>query len=248
MNYYQEFNGYGKELTKLLTNKINRMVDFASVNSDAFENKYGTGPVRSKLYWLGACEGLLLDDLMPSWKEKIFGHKVYLSDLLKASVNLTPSQLQQYLEAAKRDYYYDKALADKQLFEKDGERYAQQKVDKILKTDKTLVIISYADYVDRAYLNRFTPFGVTKVNQSITIFDLVPVLIVFKEGVKLDMRQALPVIIDKEKKQVAFAIDSAPSTIKLIDGNKFDNTDFLLSGADMEISTSGNVVEIKFRK
>ena len=248
MNYYAQFNGYGDALTKLLEGKINKMVDFVSVNNDAFENKFGSGPLKFKLYGLGACEGLLLDDLMPSWKSKIFNENVYLSDLLKESVKLSATQVQEYLQSAKKDYNYEKALADKQQFQKEGEIYAQNKANQILKTDKTLIRITYSGFAERASLSRFTPFGITKVSQNMSIYDLVPVLINFRDGVKLDMRKVYPVIIDKEKKQVLFAINTAPSELKLLDGNKFDNTDFLLSGADMSVSINGNIVDITFKK
>jgi hypothetical protein len=247
MNYYAGFNGYEGTLSKMLIDEINSMVAFVSVINDAFANKFGTGPLRFKLYKLGACESLLLDDLMPSWKENIFNDNVYLCDLLKESLKLSPSQLQQYLQTAKTEYNYDKAYSDKLQFQKDGEQYARNKADKIFNTDKTLIRISYEGFTDKAYLYRFTPFGITKVNQSSTIYDLVPILIGFKEGVKLDMKQATPVLIDKEKKQVVFAVTTAATDIKLVNGDKIDCNDFLLSGANMEISILGNIVNIKFR-
>ncbi len=247
MNYYAEFNGYGNALTKLLEEKINKMVEFVSVNNDAFENKFGTGPLRFKLYGLGACEGLLLDEIMPSWKGRIFKDKAYLSDLLKETVHLSPEQLQQYLQAAKRGYNYDKAYADKLQFEKDGLAYAQHKADKILKTEKTVVRISYDGFADKAFLYRFTPFGITRVNQYQSIYDLVPILIGFKDGVELDMKQPYPVLMDKEKKQVLFAVNISPSEIKTTGGNKIDNSDFTLFGTNMEIRVSGNIVDIRLK-
>ncbi len=247
MNYYPEFNGYGNTLSKVLEEKINRMVDFVSVNNDAFENKFGTGPLRFKLYGLGACEGLLLDELMPSWKGRIFKDKEYLSDLLKEAVHLTPAQLQQYLQAAKRDYHYEKAYTDKLQFEKEGQAYAQGKADKILKTEKTLVRITYDGFAEKAFLYRFTPFGITKVNQYQSIYDLVPILIGFKDGVELDMKQPYPVMMDKQKKQVLFAVHISASEIKVEGGNKIDNSEFSLFGANMEVSVSGSIVDIRLK-
>jgi len=247
MNYNAEFGGYGPALSKLLEEKINAMVDFVAVNNNAFKNKFGTGPLRFKLYSLGACEGLLLDELMPSWKSQIFQDKKYLGDLLKESVHLSPQQLQHYLQTAKRDYHYEQAYADKLLFEKEGQDFVQSKADKILKTDKTLVRISYGNFADKAYVLRFTPFGITKINPQQRIYDLVPILVGFKTGVELNMKQALPVIIDAEKQQLLFAVNIAPAEIKTSEGNKIDNPDFLLFGTNMEISLSGNVVDIRLK-
>lgn len=247
MNYYPEFNGYGNALTKVLEDKINKMVEFVSVSNDAFENKFGTGPLRFKLYGLGACQGLLLDELMPLWKKRIFKDKEYLSDLLKEALHLSPRELQQYLQEAKKNYNYEKAYSDKLQFEKEGQAYAQRKLDKILKTEKTLVRISYDGFAEKAFLYRFTPFGITKVNQYQSIYDLVPLLIGFKDGVELDLKQPYPVLMDKEKKQVLFSANILPAEIKITGQNKIDNRDFILFGTNMEISVSGNIVDIRLR-
>ena len=247
MNYYPEFKGYGKALDTLLHEKLNRMIDFVSSDNDAFENKYGTGPVRFRLYPLGASEGLLLDEVMPSWKNKIFADKVYLCDLLKEAVHLTGNQLNEYLDSAKNEYGFMKIVADKIQFEADGKKYAQQKADNILNTNQTLIKINYKDFVERAFVYRFTPFGITKVTDSISIFDLVPVLVGFKDSVELDMKDAIPVLIDKGHKYVAFALHVPADDIKISPSGNIETKDFSLYGAAMDLNKSGNVVEIKFK-
>lgn len=248
MYYYPKFNGYGNALNQYLEDKINHMANFASVNNDAFENKYGTGPVRFRLYGIGACEGLLLDELMPTWKEKIFANNVYLIDLLKQSLQLSPDQYTHYLNLAKTNYNYEKALAEKTIFQKDGLAFAQQKADRIIHTDKTLIKIHYGAVTDKVFLYRFTPFGITRVNAQTVIYDMVPLLLGFKDGVELDMKQAYPVIMDKEKKQIVFTTSIPAKEIKLIDKNKIDNTDFTISGIPMEIIISGNIVDIRMKQ
>jgi hypothetical protein len=248
MYFYPNFNGYGNGLAKYLENKITQMANFASVNNDAFENKFGTGPVRFRLYGIGACEGLLLDELMPNWKEKIFADNVYLIDLLKQAVNLSSAQQTRYLELAKKNYGYEQALSEKTGFQKLGLEFAQQKANRILNTEKSLVRIHYGSVTDKVFLYRFTPFGITRVNTQTVIYDMVPLLLGFKDGVELDMKQAYPVIMDKEKKQIIFAASIPAKEIKLIDKNKIDNTDFTISGIPMEITVSGNVVDIKMKQ
>jgi len=48
----------------------------------------------------------------------------------------------------------------------------------------------------------FTPFGVTWLNEKSAIYDLVPVQVFFKEGAVLQMKKIIPVLIDKEKKEI----------------------------------------------
>src|SRR6266568_859439 len=164
----------------------------------------GAGPLRFKLYELGAVQALLLDEVMPSWKGKIFNKDVYLTDLLKQSVSLSESDMAQYLEKAKSEYDYNQAYETKLRFEKEGKEKAQELFDAIFKTQKTLVQISYEGSTERIGLG-YTPFGVTQITPRSAIYDLTPIRVVFKNGVELQMKQVIPVFIDREKKLIAFA-------------------------------------------
>ena len=118
-------------------------LNIVAVNDDRFGNKFGSGPLRFRLYDLGACQALLLDDVLPHWKDKIFQPKEYLTNLLRQSVGLTKEELKRYLALAKLEYKYDEAYRTKLEFEKEGKLKIEEKVASILKTDKTLVKISY---------------------------------------------------------------------------------------------------------
>jgi len=221
-------------------------VNIVAVNDDRFGNKFGTGPLRYKLYDLGACQALLLDDVMPGWKEKIFRPNIYLTDLLKQSVALNTDEFRRYLDLAKEEYKYEEIYRNKVDFEKDGKRKIEEKVASILKTEKTLVKISYGGMTKKAIVARFTPFGVTQVGKQTAIYEMVPILIMFKKGVRLDFRQAVPVLVDQEKQQIIFAIDTLPSNLITDSQNRLDIPEFSLT-SPMNIQKEGNTVYIQLK-
>ncbi len=246
MFYYNGFKGYAGILNKQFQNRMKNMVNIVAVNDDRFGNKFGSGPLRFKLYDLGACQALLLDEIMPTWKEIIFGNNVYLIDLLKKAVDLSPPELIKYLELAKSEYKYDEAYKVKIEFEKEGKKKIEEKLSAILKTDRTLVKIMYGGFIDKIRYG-FTPFGVTQISKRSAIYDMISMNIMFKEGVELRMKQVVPVLIDRENKMIAFAVTTPLSKFDLSIPNKVDTEEFILSGATIESKQEGNTIEIHLK-
>lgn len=246
MYFHQGFNGYRGILAKQFRDRIDNMVNVVAVNDDRFGNKFGSGPLRFKLYDLGACQALLLDYVMPRWKEKIFQPTTYLTDLLKQSMSLNADELKRYLDQAKVEYRYDEAYRSKVEFEKEGKRKIEEKVTSILKTEKTLVEISFEGVTKKARVARFTPFGITQVGKQSAIYEMVPALIIFKKGVMLDFREAIPVLVDQEKQQIIFAVDTPPSKFIVGFQNKLDIAEFSLT-TPMDIRHEANTVHIQLK-
>lgn len=245
--YYQNgFNGYRGVLTKEFRNRMNNMVDVVAVNDDRFGNKFGSGPLRFKLYELGACQALLLDEVMPEWKENIFEDGVYLGNMLKQSVALPELEMKRYLEQAKSEYEYHDAYRSKLQFEKEGKENIQRRLDAILHTDRTLVKISYEGFAEKIGI-AYTPFGVTQITQKSGIYDMVPIAVSFKEGAELQMQQVIPVLIDRENKLIAFVVTTPISELAVGPENRLETGEFVLSGAGMDIKRKGNTLEIQLK-
>ncbi len=244
--FHQGFNGYRGVLAKQFRVAMDNMVNIVAVNDDRFGNKFGSGPLRFKLYDLGACQALLLDYVMPSWKEKIFQPTIYLTDLLKQSIALKADELKQYLDQAKVEYKYDEAYRSKVGFEKEGKQKIKEKVASILKTEKTLVEISFGGLTKKARVARFTPFGVTQVGKQSAIYEMVPALIIFKKGVMLDFKQPVPVLVDQDKQKIIFTVDTPPSKLIADSQNRLDIAEFSLT-TPMDIQYKGNTVLIQLK-
>lgn len=246
MYYHNGFNGYRGILAQQFQDKMNNMVNIVAVNDDRFGNKFGSGPLRFKLYELGACQALLLDEVMPAWKDKIFDDGVYLCDMLKQSVALSASDLERYLELAKSEYKYNKVHENKLQFEREGKEYIQRKLESILQSNLTRVKISYEGFAEKIGLS-YTPFGVTQISKKSAIYDLVPIKVSFKEGVELQLKQVIPVLIDREKKMIAFAVSTPLSKFGSGPQNKLETDEFVLSTTKMEIKREGNAIEIQLK-
>jgi hypothetical protein len=244
--YEQGFNGYREVLSKRFRDAMDNMVNIVAVNDDRFGNKYGSGPLRFRLYDLGACQALLLDYTMPGWKEKIFQPTVYLTDLLKQSVDLTDDELKRYLDLAKEEYNYKEAYRIKLEFEKEGKRKIEEKVASILNTEKTLVKIFYGGMTEKAIVARYTPFGVTQVSKQSAIYEMVPSLIIFKKGVMLDFKQAIPVLVDQEKQQIIFSVDTSPGNFIVDSKDGLDLDEFTLT-TPVDIKQEANTIYLELK-
>lgn len=245
MYYRQGFNGYRAVLPQRFRDAMTNMVNVVAVNDDRFGNKFGSGPLRFKLYELGACQALLLDYAMPPWKERIFADGIYLSALLQQAVGLSADDLQRYLEKAKIEYKYNEAYQSKLQFEEEGKKKIQEKLAAIYETEHTCVEISYDGFVEKVQLGGFTPFGVTQVSKRSTIFDLIPMTVIFKEGIELHLKVVTPVLIDRDRKLIAFAINTPASKLAGGNGSTLDVDEFTLSSSKIEIKQSGNKVRIQ---
>jgi CRISPR/Cas system CMR subunit Cmr4 (Cas7 group RAMP superfamily) len=246
MYYHYGFNGYKSELPKIFKKRADNMMKIIALSDNRFGNKYGTGPVRFRLYESGAAIAFILDDVNPEWKKTIFNDKVFLFEILKNSLKLSPEEEKNYLEKAKLKFGYEDAFKEKLIFEEDGKKFRKAKLDEILNTEKTLVTISYEGFVERAGVIRYTPFGITAVDDKTNIFDMVPVVVLFKEGVTLDMLKAIPVCVDKLNKRVVFAVSSLPGGIVRNSDGTIECSEFILKGAKTKLSLEGNKVNIGF--
>lgn len=237
------FNGYKGVLSAQFKNEMENMVKIISLSDDRFSNKFGTGPMRLRLYYSGACIALLLDYVMPEWKTQIFNNGIYLGELLKNSVGLKENEIKNYLEKAKTDYSYNQIFADKKDFENEGKSKIQEKLDAIIKTKNTLITVSYSNYPVIKGMN-YTPFGVTQVNENSAIYDLVPITLYFEKTKKLTLKKVIPVLVDRDKKEITFETKTLASDIGVTETTGIDNEEFAISNMGFEIKKEDNHVTI----
>ncbi|HEX7502413.1 MAG TPA: hypothetical protein VF451_03240 [Acidobacteriota bacterium] len=242
--YYQNgFNGYKGVLAGQFANEIADMEKIVSVSDDRFGNKFGAGPMRYRLYYLGACQALLLDESAPGWKAKIFTDGVYLGDLLKAAVKLSPREMKTYLEKAKADYDYGRIYQDKLLFAREGKNRIQDKLNAILNTKNTLVTISYARLGDKLGMS-YTPFGVTQVSEGAAIYDLVPIEVRFNDKTALKLKKTIAVYIDKINKKITFAVAAPVLVLASYPGDVLETEEFVLSNVSAGTRQDDHHIEI----
>lgn len=207
MKYVNGFTDYNKELPEFFKRQLEDMVNIVAVNDNRFGNKFGAGPLRFKLYYLGACQGLLLDKVMPNWKDEIFNEGIYLSDLLERATGLSEKEKSDLFEITKTEYGYNEIYQEKLEFEKEGKEVVKNKVDAIMKTKNTLVVIDYSGHKFAGM--SYTPFGVTKVEENSAIYEMTPVGIYFDKVPELKSKIAFPVLVNKKEQKVYFSINTS---------------------------------------
>jgi hypothetical protein len=245
MYYHAGFRGYRGVLSGQFREA---MQDVAAGSDTRFANRFGAGPLRFRLYELGACQALLLDEFAPEWKQRIFDEGVYLADLLRSAAGLSEAEMETYLKKARAEYDYDEAYRNKQEFEQEGRRVIQERVARILQTEQTLVKVAYGELSDKAIVARFTPFGVTQVSAESLLYEQVPALVLFKKGVMLDFKRAVAVLVDTRKKEVVFAVEKPAAAFATGSMNKMETEDFVFSGAEMEVTREGKSVLMRLMK
>lgn len=247
MYLHAGFTGYQGVLRRLLERRMDDMVKVASFSDDRFGNRFGAGPMRFRLYDTGGAQALLLDDMAPEWKRRIFEPGVYLTGLLNDAIPHSADRRDALVRQAQLEYGYDTIFVNRQSLEHEGRRLIQQRVEEILSSSKTLVTVSYGVAGDITGMG-YTPFGVTAVDNHSVIYDLVPIAMRFSNGVVLRMKSVVPVLIDRQAKTVVFAVASPAALFEGKGPAGLDLPELTLDGSPATtIAVTGHKVRIELR-
>jgi hypothetical protein len=241
------FAGFGPGLEEIRRKNVEQMKDIIAASIDMTGNKFGVGPLRFRLYSSGAALALLLDEVAPDWKADIFKDGVYLFDQLKKAVFLTEPERAALVSRAKAEYGYEALVAEKRRFAEEGGKFLAEKLTSILETRDTLVVIDYSDLGGITGMS-FTPFGVSKVAEGLTIYDMVPLMARFANRAELHLTKIIPVLVDKAAKQMKFVVATKPSDIEARKGDGLKTDEFSLTGSCWEAKKDGNKVLVKLLK
>ena len=239
------FRGYGAVLDTLLVQRLAVMVAVAA-GGDAFTNPFGGGPARYRTYEMGAAQGLLLDELGASWKERIFEPGVSLTSLIVGALSLTSAEVDRALADAKRAYRFDSTLAAKGAFERQGRAVVAARVDSIRNQGASVVTVAYerAGRIGMAY----TPFGVTAISAQAAIYDQVPLRIHFENGSDIEMKEVVAVILDRNARTLTFASRIPAEAITQRADGSIDTDQFRVTGAlPFTLTRNGREVRIQYR-
>lgn len=247
MFFLNGFHGYGDNLKDILAGRYKQMKTIIAASTDMTGNRYGVGPLRFRLYSSGAALAMLLDDVDPDWKTDIFQDGVYLFDKLQQAVPLGPEERSRLVGRAKSEYAFEGLKKDKLQFETEGRKALNDKLKSILETKDTLVVVDYSELGGLAGLS-FTPFGVTRVSESQVIYDLVPLAGKFKGRGEFKFSRVVPLLIDKGRKEMCFAVAADPSELKSPQGDELNVDGFALKGCGFSATSAANQVRIKLLK
>jgi hypothetical protein len=241
MNWAQGFSGYADlaaQRHKLVQELLDQMNGTTIVNADP----YGTAGLRMRLYYSGMAEGVLLDQLLPDWKSRIFSAQISLTSLAEEALKPSPAELERALAEAKTDSAYSSLVAEKTKLEKDGQAHAEALVKEIETGPGIRLIINYSRLDTPKLGMAFTPFGITAVDANRTIFSQVPIALQFGPAGTANQTVATPLLRDTTKHLVEFRLP-ANSTRSEIEKTltsqgigilPFTNLDLQLPGANIK--------------
>lgn len=241
------FHGYGEHLKRVLADRYKQMKDIIAASIDMTGNKFGVGPLRFRLYSSGAALALLLDEVDPGWKADIFKDGVYLFDKLQRAVPFGQEERSSLIARAKSEYAFEDLKKEKIQFENEGRKVLDGQLKSILETKDTLVVIDYSELGGIAGM-AFTPFGVTRISDNQIIYGMVPVAVKFKGKGEFKFSQVVPVLIDKSKKEMSFAVKTDPAKLTNKKGDELVVDEFTLKGCGFSVASAANKVRIKLLK
>ena len=208
MRWARGFHGYDdlafwrRELLETMRSNMDGEV---AVNGDP----YGAGGLRFRLYYSGMAIGALLDALQAEgWHERIFEPGVTLTGLVEEMLYPSKDDLAEALIDAREAHGWEKVLEGKRAFEAKGRADGLRRANGILESER-LLVIDYGALADAAVAWSFTPFGVTRLEDGRTIYDVIPVSAQIGSTVALRQTAAAPALHDERERTISFALSGA---------------------------------------
>jgi hypothetical protein len=205
MWWVQGFRGY-HDLASRRSALVDRMLQHlrgeASVNNDP----YGTAPLRMRLYFSGMAIAAVLDRLAPSWKDRILHPGTSLTDIAAAALGAGAADRQRALEEARREPDHAALVAAKERLAREGRARIDTMLTEIERGAGTGIIVEYGALANPRVGLAFTPFGITVVDSSRTIYTQLPIEARFPDGSEVAQTEAMPLLHDKSGRRIRFRL------------------------------------------
>jgi hypothetical protein len=255
----QGFRGFS-DLTHMRNQLIKTLLDSTQGSMNINNDRYGTAPVRFRLYYSGMAIAAMLDRFDSNWKERIFANGVSLTDLATAALEAEPSELKAALATVMSGPQYEELVATKRQLEIDGNMDTATMLQAIDHGTNTTLVIDYRDLGDVAVRLAFTPFGVRAVDENRTIYTLVPIQAGFSSD-DYSFAQSTPTatLEDRSRKTFRFQLNEKVDVEELnkvlssdrsID-DPIDALDVVLGGVKVKakravVEHRGDVIQIRY--
>ena len=171
---YQGFHGFhaaAEYRERLIERLLGNMRGEVNVNNDRF----GSSPVRARLYFSGMAIATLLDRFSGNWRSRIFADGVTLTGLAEQALQASPSELAAALTAARGDSGYAGLVAAKTRLAAEGRHDTDSLLATVTEAPATLLTFDYSALQTTRTALSFTPFGVRAVDTLRTIYTMVPI-------------------------------------------------------------------------
>jgi len=205
MTWAQGFAGYANlapQRAKLIETMVKNMSGAVNVNNDP----YGAAPLRMRLYYSGMAIGVMLDNLSPGWKSRVFSPDASLTSLAEEALKPSQADLDQALKEARSEANYASLVADKTRLAQEGKAHTEAVLKEIEAGPGVGVIVDYSALGSPKLGMAFTPFGITVVDGERIIFSQIPVQVVFGQSGEVAQKVPAPLLRDTGRRLVRFRL------------------------------------------
>jgi hypothetical protein len=242
MHYAQGFAGYDDlqpQRDELLTQVGRNMRGEVNVNNDP----YGVAPLRFRLYFSGMAVAALLDRISDDWKTRIFETGSTLTSLAASALGATDEELRERFGRLTSTDGYRQLTAQKAELRENGLVEIRRMVDAIDGGEGTLLVIDFSAIDEPDVAMSFTPFGVTRVDDSSAIYRMVPIAARVRPGAVFRQTVARDVLFDRDAKTFRFRLTETVSDEALLEAlgldawptGPFDVTEVELPGVSLTL-------------
>ncbi|MBI3409890.1 MAG: hypothetical protein HY040_16245 [Planctomycetes bacterium] len=169
---------------------------------------------RLKFYYTGSAQALLLDRLLPSWKEKVQHKSAVLQDLLvEALGDAAPTK--EDAEAALRDHNFEKVLQEEKAEADRKKADAEKLLTATLAEKGTRITIDVSSLGQIGAYKSFDPMNVTVLDPNRRLHTRM-VQVAQKAHYQADFTQ--PVLEDRNKKEYVFVLKAGAKPTAELDG------------------------------
>ena len=242
MAWVRGFHGYD-DMSFQRAELLESMRGFLTGERVVNDDPYGTAPVRFRLYWSGMAIGAMLDAIHPEWKERMMQSGTTLTGLVKEALLATPEDLELALEEVMAEPGCDPLVAAQTKLREEGERVAREKCEAILNGEGTLLLLDHSALTGMSAAFSFTPFGITRVDENRTIYEMVPIGVRIGQGNVVRQTRAVPLLHDAGASTACFRLDeevtdealAAAMGVERLTGEVLGEISFELPGVSIEV-------------
>ncbi len=217
---FRGFAGLSQERERLINQVIAHLRGEVNVNNDP----YGAAPVRMRMYYSGMAIAATLDRLAKGWHDRILQPSTTLSGLADDAIHATPDELAAALAQAKSAPGHGELVRVKEQLAQEGRGFVTRILDEIEKNPHGVLVVDYSALGNPGVNLSFTPFGILAVDESRTIYRMVP-LGARIGSARISQTESRPALEDKKSKQLIFPLTGDPGSAVASIGTAIGATD-----------------------
>ena len=258
LDYQQGFYGLA-DLSSFRGELLDMMLKHMKGEVNVNNAPYGAAPLRMRLYFSGMGIAAVLDKLgIDDWQNTIITSDVSLTQILKDFMDMPDETYEKAYSELTNTPDFKKFHQLKAKLNEQGILAAQDKLNSLIESEFTGVVIDFSEIEALDMAMGYSPFGVTRLNDSQIIYEQVPIAARIRKGSIFQQTVASPVLEDLSEKVYRFNLTKRLSTEDIASSikenfnwekpvilNQFDLPGVSMNLGKVSLSFTNNTLHIK---